>query len=236
MHNAPACAATPIHHRSCAYSRCLHLSVCACCRRFYRKPQRHHPCKLIDFQSRPFPHRGSIVFEGNGQSYELIGATVTPENVKAGDPFTLTLQWRDGRSPPTLEVTQETPMGGEFTDLFRSARQVTVQSSDSTTHTALAALPGPQLIKLTAKDKNGDALLQARDVNSNPLTTLIGGKWTPGITLIGPTVVAANTQLITKNKTLTTFENGIALTEMDWFFASENSVCLRPNGRAVAAM
>ena len=185
----------------------------------------------LDFQSRPFPHRGPVVFEGGHMRYELLGVSLAPEsnspdNIKAGDSFTLTLTWRDDKRPPVIEVTQETPMGGEFTDLFRGDRQVTRQNADITAHATLkTALPGPQLIKLIARD--GDVPLQVHEWNGGPLTTLIGGKWTPGVTLLGPTVTTTYTQSVEDK--LVTFANGIALTDMDWFFSSAHSVCLRPH-------
>jgi hypothetical protein len=196
------------------------------------QPTSASPMQALDFQARPFPHRGPIVFEGNGQRYELVGAMVTPPELKSGDPFTLTLQWRDGKRPPMIEVMQETPMGGEFAALFRSGRLVSVQTGDVSAHqTVSGVLPGPQLLKLTTKD--GEIELIARDPDGNALTTLIGGKWTPGATLLGPTVT--ETPPNAPSTTLVTFGNGIALNRMDWFFASANNVCFRPvwsRGRA----
>jgi len=186
----------------------------------------------IDFQSRPFPHRGPLIFEGKGRRYELTGASITPSVVQAGQPFTLTLEWLGGQHPAVVEITQETPMGGEFTDLFRSDRQVTRQAGSVGPHATLkTALPGPQLIKLTAREREGDALLGAHDPGGHALTALISGQWTSGVTLLGPTVTALEAQAA--GQPLVTFANGIALVAMDWFYSSAHSVCLRPEWRRV---
>jgi hypothetical protein len=191
------------------------------------------PMQTLDLARRPFPHRDPVVFTGaGGAAYELIGARIEPHELRAGDPFTLTLRWRDDRAPAIVTATQELPMGAEFATLFRHARAQSAGDPRLSTHRVLAeALPGPLLLKLSASDSAGPLVAQAPD--GTPLHTAVAGHPASAATLLGPTITAAMGDA--PAQTVVDFDNGLALGAMDWFFASANDVCFRPEWRAVRA-
>jgi hypothetical protein len=179
--------------------------------------------QTLDFNTRPFLNRDAVIFKNGDAQFELIGAGA--ERAQAGQPFTLTLQWKDDRAPSVITVTQELPSGGEFMSLFRHARAQTAGDPRSSTHIALPeSLPGVQLIKLQASDANGN-LLDPFNPDGTPLFANIAGKRTPAITLPGPFIIGT-TQ--TDAKITAMFSNGIALHGIDWFYANSQEVCFRP--------
>ena len=186
------------------------------------------PMQTLDFARRPFPHRDPVRFESAGHSYELIAASVEPSSLRPGDPFTLTLRWRDDRPPGQITVTQELPMGGEFARIFRHARMQTSGDPRISRHAVLTgALPGPLLLKLTAADVAGRTLTPL-DSDGTALETPIAGKPAPAITLLGPRVMPARPDADSAARLGVAFDNGIVLRDMDWFFASAHEVCFRP--------
>ncbi len=181
--------------------------------------------QTLDFDTRPFPHRDPVIFAHGDARHELIGARIEPPQVQAGQPFTLALQWRDDDAPRAITVTQELPSGGEFMALFRHARAQVASNPRISAHIALTdALRGPLLIKVQASDPNGNPL-NAFNPDGAPIVTAIAGKPTPAITLIGPTITDTPQ---TDAKITAMFSNGIALHGIDWFFASAQEVCFRP--------
>ncbi len=181
--------------------------------------------QTLDFDTRPFPHRDPVIFTHGDARHELIGARIEPPQVQAGQPFTLALQWRDDDAPHAITVTQELPSGGEFMTLFRHARSQVASDPHISAHIALTdALRGPLLIKVQASDTNGD-LLNAFNPDGAPIVTAIAGKPAPAITLFGPTITGTPQ---TDVKITAAFSNGIALHGIDWFFASAQEVCFRP--------
>ncbi|MCS7054988.1 MAG: 6-pyruvoyl-tetrahydropterin synthase-related protein [Thermoflexales bacterium] len=184
--------------------------------------------QTLDFDSRPFPHRDPVRFVGDGATYELIGAAIAPQSLRAGDPFTLTLRWRDDRAPGQITVTQELPMGGEFARLFRHARSQTPGDPRASAHIVLTdALPGPLLLKLSAVGTTG-TLLTPLDSDGAPLRTMIAGKPAAAITLLGPRIAHAIHHQATPSRLNIAFDNGIELRDVDWFFASAQEVCFKP--------
>jgi hypothetical protein len=180
--------------------------------------------QTLDFSTRPFPHRDTVIFSSGDAQYELIGASIEPAQVQAGDPFTLTLAWKDDRAPSAITVTQELPSGGEFMSLFRHARSQVAGDPRISAHIALTdALRGPLLIKVQASDAG--ALLNAFHPEGSPLIAGIAGKSTPAITLIGPNVTGTPQ---TDAEITAQFSNDIALHRFDWFYANSQEVCYRP--------
>jgi hypothetical protein len=182
--------------------------------------------QTLDFVKRPFPHQDPVIFRAaDGASYELIGAA-TGDPLRAGDALTLSLRWRDDRAPAAITLTQELPMGGEFANLFRYAREQSSGDPRLSRHVVPSnTLPGPLLLKLQASDANGN-LLTPFNPDGSALTTEIAGKQVPAITLLGPSVTETPPNAAPPH--LHTFNNGIALHKMDWLFASEQEVCFRP--------
>ncbi|MCS6848117.1 MAG: hypothetical protein RMN52_10420 [Anaerolineae bacterium] len=185
------------------------------------------PMQTLDFDHRPFPHRDPVRFDG-GATYELIAASIEPQTLRAGEPFTLTLRWRDDHAPAQITVTQELPMGGEFARLFRHARSQTPGDPRISRHVVLRdALPGPLLLKLSAADAAGVPLTPLAS-DGAPLQTMIAGKPAPAVTLLGPRIAHAARREAGPSRLSVTFDNGIALHDVDWFFASAQEVCFKP--------
>lgn len=181
--------------------------------------------QTLDFNTRPFPHRDAVIFTQGDQRYELIGARIEPAQLRAGEPFTLTLNWKDDVAPSAITVTQELPSGGEFISLFRHARSQTAGDPRISAQLALTdTLPGPLLLKLQATDAEGRAL-EAFHPDGSALSTLIAGKAVPAITLIGPSVTSTPA---TAAPVTASFSNGIALHGIDWFYSNSQVVCFRP--------
>ncbi|MCS6773820.1 MAG: 6-pyruvoyl-tetrahydropterin synthase-related protein [Thermoflexales bacterium] len=195
----------------------------------------HHeppPMRALDFERRPFPHRGPIFFWGTGDEFVLIAAQVDPPVVRPGEWFTLTLRWRDDRAPAGITVTQELPVGGVPMPLFRYARQQTPGDPRQSAHQTLADLPGQSLLTIQAYDNQG-RLLRTRTSDGQPLRAFIAGGFTDGATLLGPHVQASAS--LPQSTPLHVFKNGIALQYLDWFFTSYQDVCFRPRWRLVRA-
>lgn len=186
------------------------------------------PMQTLDFDHRPFPHRDPVRFEGGSTTYELIAASIEPQMLRAGEPFTLTLRWRDDYAPAQITVTQELPMGGEFARLFRHARSQTPGDPRISRHVVLQdALPGPLLLKLSAADAAG-APLTPMASDGTLLQTMIAGKPAPAVTLLGPRIAHAARHKAEPSRLSVTTDNGIALHDVDWFFASAQEVCFKP--------
>lgn len=186
------------------------------------------PMQTLDFDHRPFPHRDPVRFVGDKGAYELVAASIEPQSLRAGDPFTLTLRWRDDRAPAQITVTQELPMGGEFARLFRHARSQTTSDPRISQHIVLTdALPGPLLLKLSAADSSGVPLTPLTSDGAS-LQTMIAGKSAPAVTLLGPRIAHTPHHTVTLSRLNMTFDNGIGLNDVDWFFASAQEVCFRP--------
>ncbi len=191
-------------------------------------PAEPPPMQTLDFDHRPFPHRDPVQFVGRGATYELVAASIEPQALRAGDPFTLTLHWRDNRAPAQITITQELPMGGEFAQLFRHARSQTPGDPRISRHIVLTdALPGPLLLKLSAADP-ANAPLMPLAADGTRLQTMIAGKPAPAITLLGPRIAHVARPSAASSRLSVTFDNGIALRDVDWFFASAQEVCFRP--------
>jgi hypothetical protein len=181
-------------------------------------PPRPPAMQTMDFAGRPFAHRGPITFTGvDGQAYTLTAATVLPARVSAGDPFTVTTAWQDGRAPAEFGVEQELPSGGYFALLFRFARSVSLGDPAVGAHVALPeALPGPLLLKLRARDAQGGWLTPT--VASNAFQ---GGALLDGLRVTAQSQPAPG-------QALRVFPNGIVLHAVDWIHTTENDLCIRP--------
>lgn len=119
-------------------------------------------------------------------------------------------------------------MGGEFARLFRHARSQTAGDPRTSQHIVLTnTLPGPFLLKLSAADNSGMPLTPLTP-DGAPLQTMIAGKPAPAITLLGPRIAHALRQASAPSRLNITFDNGIGLRDIDWFFASAQEVCFRP--------
>jgi len=182
--------------------------------------------QTLDFDGRPYPHRAPIVWHvpqpSNDPPYTLLAATISPSQVRAGDPFTLTLTWQDDRAPAQVQVIQELPSGIANEDLasriFRYARSVTPANAPSTQHAALPEAPlGPLLLKLAVSDAN------ARPMSA----TLASGEALNAFWLLGLNI-NERSALAAMPPTLREFANGIRLHEIDWQQQDGDHVCVRP--------
>jgi hypothetical protein len=184
----------------------------------------------IDFAQRPFPNRDSIQFVDAASSntnvaYELLEASITPNELQAGESFTLSLKWKDDRAPQSITVTQELPSGGEFIQLFRYARSQTRADPRVSSHVVLSnALRGPFLVVVQASEQGRVALPRSSD--GKLIQSTIAGKPQPAITLLGPIVV--NTPKNVSSTSIARFKNGIVLREFDWLMPDPEHVCFRP--------
>jgi hypothetical protein len=174
--------------------------------------------QVLDYADRQFPNRSSVVMTSSqGESYVLTDVTITPTQVQAGQPFTLSTQWRGGRAPAQLEVEQELPAGGYFAFIFHHARSITTGAPQLSTHIALTdALPGPLLLRLSARDAAGNVYTP----------TMPGGRelqneYLAGLTVSQPAPPAATADVIR------TFPNGIQLRSVDWYQPAVNDLCFR---------
>jgi len=187
--------------------------------------------QTLDFDRRPFPHRAPVRFGGADDTYTLIGAAIEPATLRAGQPFTLTLRWRDDRAPAWITTTQELPMGAEAMRLFRHARLELAGDPRTSRQVVISgALPGPLLLKLSAADAQGQRLTPL-DADGLPLTALIAGGPAAAITLVGPTIVNNDDEARVAGahgRLDLRFGNGIVLHDLDWLFISAHEVCLRP--------
>jgi len=196
--------------------------------RLLSPPDTPPPLQTLDFERRPFPHRAPVRFAGASETYTLIGATITPTTLRAGQPFTLTLRWQDDRTPAQITTTQELPMGAEAVRLFRHARLEVAGDPRISRQTVISgALPGPLLLKLSAADTQGQRLTPL-DTEGLPLTALIAGGPAAAITLVGPTIVSDEGLAHSPGRLNLRFGNGIILHDLDWLFISAHEACLRP--------
>ena len=173
--------------------------------------------QAIDQNFRLFPHRGPITLRAPDQTeYELIGATISPTQLIAGQPFSLSLQWKDDRAPAQITVTQESPNASAYVralPLFQFQRSIAPSNARISQQITLKeALPGPTLLKLS---------LGNWDVGEVPNGTMIIGP-TITATLPSATLPTAPTQM------LHTFANGIRLHSADILETSLQDFCFRP--------
>jgi hypothetical protein len=187
----------------------------------------------VDFGQRPFVHGGeqtifdptvSVPPDQPQPQALLLGASVEPRQLRAGEVFTLTLRWRDRPGP--LDMTIETPSGSERYSYFRTGRLQSELVSALSTHTVPSdALPGPLLIALTPRAP-WTAL-----VGNN---TVVGGAARPGFTLLGPTVTG--TPPNAPRTALATLANGMRLHEIDWLRHDGDGACFRAHWSRAGAV
>ena len=168
--------------------------------------------QAVDQNIRLFPHRGPILLRApNQMEYELIGATITPTQLIAGQPFSLSLQWRDNRAPEQITVTQESPNASAYAHalpLFQFQRSSAPSNARVSSQVTLKeALPGPTLLKLSFGNW---------DASDVPTGTLI----------LGPTITT--TLPNAPPQTLHMFSNGIRLHSADILETSTHDFCFRP--------
>ncbi|MCL5997963.1 MAG: YfhO family protein [Chloroflexi bacterium] len=169
-----------------------------------------------------FPNRAPLVFQdGDGQRYELTGVRLMPASVRAGEPFTLTTTWRDGRAPAQVGIQQELPSGGYFAYLFRFARSVSYGPPELSVHTALTdALPGPLLLKLLARDVAGNVLTP-----TTPSGQALERNFLTGLTVVAAAPAGSDAAV---EIPIRTFPNGIVLHAFDWYLPNGQDICFRP--------
>ncbi len=173
--------------------------------------------QAIDQNIRLFPHRGPITLRTPDHTeYELIGATITPTHLVAGQPFSLSLQWKDDRAPDQITVTQESPNASAYVrslPLFQFQRSISPSDARTSQQVTLKeALPGPTLLKLS---------LGNWDESEVPTGTMILG---PTITATLPSANLPDSPA----QVLHTFSNGIRLHSADILQTSLHDFCFRP--------
>ncbi|MCX7939162.1 MAG: YfhO family protein [Thermoflexales bacterium] len=195
-----------------------------------RPPPEAPPLQALDFDQRPFVHRGPIHFVEGSTPYTLVGAAITPTVLQPGAPFTLTLRWQDDRAPAGITVTQELPMGGAFLNVFRYAREQRAADPRQSQHRLLdAALPSPLLILVQAHDTEG-RLLPTFTNDGAELRVPLAGGFTSGALLHVGTVVAPESPRVP----FTNSERALHLVALDWFLPSHHEACFRPTWRWAA--
>ena len=177
------------------------------------QPPAEPSMQALDNTARLFPHRGPLTListRPNTNTYELIGATVTPTTLRAGDAFTLTLRWRDDRAPEQITVRQEFPNPSAYVEqqqLFRFQNQVSIGDARiSVHHTLSEALPGPTLLRLSL-DPSGE--------DSGGVRAMI----------VGPTIT--DTSAHAPTNVLHVFADGIVLHQADLLRTTERDLCFR---------
>ncbi|MCX6016960.1 MAG: 6-pyruvoyl-tetrahydropterin synthase-related protein, partial [Chloroflexi bacterium] len=170
---------------------------------------------FVDFAQQPFVHRGGMTLTHDDSHAELVGAVVEPSTLRAGELFTLTLQWRTDTIAP-LELVQELPSSSERFDLFKHSRERSPVQSIVSTHIAPRdALPGPLLLMLVP--------VEGWSVNRNEAN--VAGKTGPGVTLIGPIVY--DTPINIPTEITARFANGIRAHSIDWLQPDGERICFR---------
>lgn len=184
------------------------------------QPPTEPPMQALDNTARLFPHRGPLTLISSGSvtgpptvpttTYELIGAVVTPTQLRAGDPFTLTLRWKDDRAPQHITVRQEFPNPSAYVEqqqLFRFQNQISTGDPRRSVHrTITEALPGPTLLRLSL-DPSGE--------DSGGVRAMI----------VGPTIT--DTTATAPTQTLHQFVHDITLHEADILRTTERDLCFR---------
>ena len=177
------------------------------------QPPAEPSMQALDNTARLFPHRGPLTLLSSGPTtvtYELIGATVTPTYLRAGDPFTLTLRWKDDREPQQITVRQEFPNPSAYAEqqqLFRFQNLVSSSNAHLSVHRTIAeALPGPTLLRLSL-DPTGEDVGGIRAM------------------IVGPTIT--DTPADAPPQDLHTFVNGITLHQADILRTTERDMCFR---------
>lgn len=190
------------------------------------------PLQALDFEQRPFPHRGPVHFGEGVERYTLVGAAIAPSVLRAGEPFTLTLRWLNDRAPAGITVTQELPMGGAFLNVFRYARESRAADPWQSQHRVLAeALPGPFLLVVQAHNA-AQRTLPAFTDDGEPLRAPLAGGTVAGMTLYvgqvrAPTVSGADDEAAQRNLNTPV----LPLVALDWFMPSHHEACFRPTWR-----
>ncbi len=185
-----------------------------------RKAYQAVQAEWVNFGETPFVNRGikeitnPTVSEREPTVYRLLGARVEPRRLRAGDTFTLTLDWERDAAPLTL--TLETPIGSDRFDFFRMRREQAAIDTRVSMHVVPSdTLAGPLLLALTPRTpfhtfENGAS---------------VAGKTVPGFTLIGPTVT--ETRPNAPKAQLGAFANGIRMHGLDWLRQNSDGVCFR---------
>jgi hypothetical protein len=183
--------------------------------------------QIVDYTERQFANRSTVVMQGgNGETYELTGVSISPNEVQAGQPFTLSTQWRDNRVPARIEVKQEVPSGGYFAYVFRYPMS---QYSDtplrSTFNVITNALPGPLLLRISARDAAGNVYTPTLPGAGDLQQEYLSGLW-----------VDQPATLQSTNQPIRTFPNGIQLRSLDWYQPDYNNLCFRTTWATVHPM
>jgi hypothetical protein len=182
--------------------------------------------QTVDFARRPFPQRGTVIFENEAhQRYELIAATFSSAVVAPAQPLQLDLRWRDNIAPSQLFIEQETPNGLHGTDRGRLYRAEIVRTS-------IAANGGA--INIAADAAQGAHLLRlvAHDASGAPLKMFVQNDALDAVNLYGVSV-NRSVPSAPPSKALRVFNNvGIALNSFTWQQTGDRSVCLKPTWHA----
>ncbi|HEY3341987.1 MAG TPA: hypothetical protein VGK81_08215, partial [Anaerolineae bacterium] len=174
--------------------------------------------QVMDYTERQFANRSTVLMASeSGAAYELTGVNVTPSRVQAGQVFTLTTQWRDNHVPARIEVKQEIPSGGYFAYIFRYPLSQFTSSPLLSAYTAITnALPGPLLLRISARDDAGHVYTP----------TLSGAGNLQQEYLNGPAVNQPSAPH-PADSLIRTFPNGIELRTLDWYQPTYNDLCFR---------
>ncbi len=177
------------------------------------------PLQTVDYGDRQFAHRSPVTFRSaSGDVLELVGATISPTQVQAGDVFTLSTTWRDGRAPAESGIEQELPSGGYFARLFYFGRSVSYGAPSLSQHTVISeALPGPLLLKLLARDGAGNVYTPTTQTGQ-----ALDHQLLTGLQVAAPADVQA-----LSTPPIRIFPNGIRLRYTDWYQPTYNDVCFR---------
>ncbi|HEY3342053.1 MAG TPA: hypothetical protein VGK81_08550, partial [Anaerolineae bacterium] len=183
--------------------------------------------QVMDYTERQFANRSTVLMASeSGAAYELTGVNVSPSRVQAGQVFTLTTQWRDNHVPAKIEVKQEIPSGGYFAYIFRYPLSQFTSSPLLSTYTAITnALPGPLLLRISARDEAGHVYTP----------TLSGADNLQQEYLNGP-AVNQPAALHPADSLIRTFPNGIELRTLDWYQPTYNDLCFRVTWAAARPM
>lgn len=168
---------------------------------------------FVDFTSRPFAHRGPVEVSVEGERFTLEAASVTPAtSVRPGDLVTVTLQWREGRSPQGVSLQWLSPSYGlaGWPDSEKSFR---IADRRTPLDNGVASLP--------VDDYTPAGPLVLRVIVENP-----SGRQTPVTALMGPRVMATPRPA---PAVLATFAGlPIALESFLWQETEPGKICFRP--------
>jgi hypothetical protein len=174
--------------------------------------------QVMDYTERQFANRSTVLMtSGSGATYELTGVNISPNQVKAGEVFTLSTQWRDNRVPARIEVKQEIPSGGYFAYVFRYPLSQFSNHPLQSTYTAITnAMPGPLLLRISARDEAGHVYTPTLSGAGN-----LQQEYLNGLAVNRPAT------LHPANSLIRTFPNGIELRTLDWYQPTYEDLCFR---------